>query len=262
MERKDYVVKYVRAFKDNYIWLLLNTDLNQCVAIDPGDPYPLLDFLDENHVELESIWITHHHSDHTGGIDILKNTFCIPVYGPKNELIYGVDIKLDENDILRPSFTNTNFKILNIPGHTKGHIAIYSSMDLFCGDTLFSAGCGRLFEGTAEQMYRSLQKIASLPDETFVFCAHEYTLNNLIFAKIVEPSNREIPIAIEEIKNKTGRNEPSLPTTIDKEKKINPFLRCHIKEIKINVETHFNKKLKNEIDVFHHLRMRKDNFKV
>lgn len=260
MKKKDYVVKQLKIFKDNYIWLILNTQLNKCVAIDPGDPFPLINFLNNNNVELESIWITHHHSDHTGGIDVLKNQFSIPVYGSKNELIPGVDIKVDETDFLKPSFTNTTFKILNIPGHTKGHIAYYSSMDLFCGDTLFSAGCGRLFEGTAEQLYVSLQKISSLPDETLVFCAHEYTLNNLIFAKTVEPSNREIPTVIEKVKEQISRNEPSLPTTISKEKKINPFLRCHIREIAMNVESHFNKKLENEIDVFRHLRLWKDNF--
>lgn len=262
MGNVDYHVKYVKAFKDNYIWLILNNESTRCIAIDPGESSGLINFLSDNNISLESVWITHHHSDHCGGIQTLKDTFNIKIYGPKNENIPGVDIKVGENDCLQPSFTKTTFRVMEIPGHTRGHIAYYSSRDLFCGDTLFSAGCGRLFEGTAEQLHFSLNKICQLPENTLIFCAHEYTLNNLLFSKTVDPNNAYISETIEAVKNLISEHKPSLPTTLAHEKRINPFLRCDVKDIILNVEKHFNFTLNNEVDVFRYLRLWKDSFKA
>ena len=253
-------IQYIPIFKDNYIWLIVNNQEGKVIAIDPGDAKPLLQFLKTHQLKLEAVLITHHHFDHTNGIEALKNAFDINIYGPKNEDIRGLTHAVDESDKLLFSCLNTPFTILNIPGHTLHHIAYLLPNMIFCGDTLFSAGCGRIFEGTAEQMYHSLQTIAALPDPTNVYCTHEYTLQNLKFAELVEPNNANIQTALTRAIKAHEAKVPTLPTQIREEKKINPFLRCHQEAIKKSVEDHTGLKLDSELDVFKYLREWKNLF--
>ena len=177
----------VKAFKDNYVWTLRNA--THAAVVDPGEARPVLDYLQREKLVLAAILATHHHPDHVGGIAELRRSFAVPVYGPKNEPIPTLTQPVAEGDRVAIPELGVNFSVLDIPGHTRAHIAYYGAGALFCGDTLFACGCGRLFEGTAEQMYASLAKLAALPDETKVYCGHEYTLANIGFAKAVEPGN-------------------------------------------------------------------------
>ena len=250
----------IPIFKDNYIWLIINPIKKKVIAIDPGDSEPLQAYLQSNQLDLEAILITHHHWDHTQGIGVLKQKYNAVVYGPKNKQIDGLTHMVEEGDIIHiPSF-ETSFTILNIPGHTLDHIAFILPGLLFCGDTLFSAGCGRLFEGTPQQMYHSLQKLASLPDETKVFCTHEYTLQNLKFAQIVEPNNKRIQNKLSHVMALRQGNNSTLPSVIKEEKEVNPFLRCHVKEVVESVEKWAGVKLEDPIQIFKYLREWKDGF--
>ena len=206
----------LKAFTDNYIWALVSKE--SVYVVDPGDANPVLEFLDENNFTLEGILITHHHFDHTGGIKTLTNKYDIPVYGPINNRIEGITHELKENDSI--SVFNEEFKIFEVPGHTLDHIAYYSESSqklLFCGDTLFSGGCGRLFEGTPAQMHDSLQKLKSLSSETLVYCTHEYTESNLNFAVVVNNENEFLKDYYSEVKAKRKKDEITLPSSIKKE---------------------------------------------
>jgi hydroxyacylglutathione hydrolase len=248
----------VPALKDNYIWTLVNAK-NKAIIVDPGESSPILHFLHNKNLTLLAIFITHHHWDHTNGVADILQQFHVPVYGPANETVLHLTHPLREHDkVSLEGFPA--FNILDIPGHTAGHIAYYSSDNLFCGDTLFAVGCGRLFEGTPEQMFASLQKMAALPDETKVYCAHEYTLNNLRFASLVEPDNADISERIQHTVELQSKNNCSLPSTIKEEKKTNPFLRCGVKEVIASVENHWGKKFDRTVDVFAALRKWKDKF--
>lgn len=215
----------IPAFSDNYIWLL--ADSGKAWLVDPGEAAPAQSALQKHDLQLAGILVTHHHGDHVGGITELLQKFSVPVYGPShspaNKLITHT---LEPNDVI--SIGSCQFLILDTPGHTLDHIAYYSAKEkiLFCGDTLFSAGCGRVFEGTYEQMYASLQKLAALHDDTQVCCAHEYTLSNLRFAEATEPDNQDIKNHISHCEWLRKQGKPTLPSTLAFEKKINPFLRC------------------------------------
>ena len=249
----------VPTLKDNYVWVIINTNQHEALVVDPGDAKPVITFLKQRHLTPAGILITHHHWDHTNGIAELKNHVAIPVYGSQKEHVPTITVSVQEPDTVRlPGFPT--FHIMAIPGHTLGHIAYYAQGMLFCGDTLFSAGCGRLFEGTPLQMYTTLQKIASLPGETNIYCAHEYTLNNLRFAAVVEPTNRVITEQAQQIAELRKETLPSLPSRLAIEKEINPFLRCDIPEVIANVEKYAGKKLSTSLDVFTWLRKWKDNF--
>jgi hydroxyacylglutathione hydrolase len=253
------VIQAIPAFKDNYIWMLINLVNQQAIVIDPGDATPVLKELKKQRLALAAILITHHHFDHCNGIEALLEKYTVPVYGPANEFIKGVSQPLNES-VEITIWNNIVFKILDIPGHTAGHIAYYTEGALFCGDTLFSAGCGKLFEGTPEQMVASLQKIANLPDETKIYCAHEYTLNNLRFAQTVEPANEAIQDYYPIIYQLRQQGKPSLPSILAQEKLINPFLRCALSTVINAVENYANKKLINITDIFTYLRLWKNNF--
>jgi hydroxyacylglutathione hydrolase len=216
----------VPAFNDNYLWLIHNG--RHAVAVDPGDAQPILDALQEQQVSLSAILLTHHHGDHVGGVGQLLKQFDVPVFGPRNDRIGSVTVPLSEGDSVALPELGLNFSVLDVPGHTLGHIAYFSADQqwLFCGDTLFAGGCGRLFEGTPAQMLASLNKLAALPDETKVYCAHEYTLSNLKFAKEVEPDNEKLLTRIYEEQAKREQGLPTVPSTIGLEKLTNPFLRC------------------------------------
>lgn len=250
------------AFKDNYIWIIHNTDY--AVAIDPGDADPVLEYLESNQLQLTAILITHHHGDHTGGNRKLLNLFDVPVYGPKKEAISTVTHPLHEEDSIYLTDLSLKFDIIDIPGHTRGHIAYFGSFQgknrLFCGDTLFACGCGRIFEGTPQQMFLSLQKLAKLPGDTLVYCTHEYTLSNIKFACTVEPNNAELQKQAHRAKQLRHENKPTLPTSIAMEKACNPFLRCHQQEIIQSVRRYTTTKLSEPLEVFTALREWKNNF--
>jgi hydroxyacylglutathione hydrolase len=251
-------IEPVKAFNNNYIWLI--TTYEGSVVIDPGESKDLINFIDKNRYKLEAIFITHHHFDHTGGIDDLWARGGIDVYGPNNN-IDSINKRLKEGDKL--SIIGLEFEILEVPGHTLDHIAYYCENNgsplLFCGDTLFSAGCGRVFEGTFEQMYHSIQKLKNLPKNTQIYCGHEYTINNLEFAKTVEPFNKDIISSYNNALNLQNNDIPTLPTLLSTELKINPFLRSDIKEVQANIMDKF-KTNKVEEDIFTAIRQWKDIF--
>ena len=214
------------AFADNYIWML--HDGARAVVVDPGDAAPVVDALERLQLQLAGILVTHHHGDHTGGVDALRSRLQGPVYGPAHERIPAPYSALEEGDAVQ--LLGLNFQVLDVPGHTAGHIAYVedkvASPLLFCGDTLFSAGCGRLFEGTPAQMHQSLRKLAALPDSTQVCCTHEYTLSNLRFAAAVEPKSVAIQQHQLQCGNLRSQGLPTLPSSMGLERQINPFLRC------------------------------------
>ena len=215
----------VPAFDDNYLWLI--HDGRHAAVVDPGDAEPILAALAEHGLSLVAILLTHHHADHIGGVPRLLQHAKVPVFGPARENIGTVTRPLVEGDSVTVPELDLTLTVLDVPGHTRGHIA-YVATDrqwLFCGDTLFAGGCGRLFEGTPEQMCASLAKLAALPGSTKVYCAHEYTLANLRFAMAVEPGNTALVERVAREQAKRARNEPTVPTTIALEQATNPFLR-------------------------------------
>ncbi len=214
------------AFTDNYIWML--HDGRQAMVVDPGDSTPVLQALQQTGVQLQAILVTHHHADHVGGVDALRNATGAAVYGPARENIPGPLQRLSHGDTVQTM--GLRFEVIDVPGHTAGHIAYYCpDIDgeplLFCGDTLFSAGCGRLFEGTPAQMLHSLDQLAALPGNTRVCCTHEYTLSNLKFARAVEPDNAALLHHSAQCEALRAGNHPTLPSRLDLERAINPFLR-------------------------------------
>jgi len=259
------LVTAIKAFNDNYIWALANKSNDNIALVDPGDAEVCIEYLQKNHLKLSAILITHHHRDHVGGIKVLldyakEHSWTVTVYGPRNENIAHLDVELKENDTVNLAMVDWQFKVFDLPGHTKGHIAYYNDETLFCGDTLFSAGCGRLFEGTPKQMHQSLSKLASLPSNTLVYCAHEYTQANLSFALIVEPSNTELHDYAEKVSLMRQNNESTIPSNIGLERQINPFMRCHEKTIKLAAQQ-YNKSIQNsDVEVFATIRSWKDNF--
>jgi hydroxyacylglutathione hydrolase len=217
----------VPAFKDNYLWLV--HDGVNAAAVDPGDAGPILAALAAHHLTLTAILLTHHHADHIGGVPALLRHAPVPVFGPRADGIDAVTVPLAEGDRVAVPGLDLALRVLDVPGHTRGHIAYVRETPgphwLFCGDTLFGAGCGRLFEGTPAQMSASLDKLALLPDDTAVFCAHEYTLANLRFAHAAEPANARIEARIEADGERRANGVPTIPSTIGAEKATNPFLR-------------------------------------
>ncbi|MFA7292707.1 MAG: hydroxyacylglutathione hydrolase [Rhodocyclaceae bacterium] len=217
-------VKAIPAFRDNYIWLLRHGRM--AVVVDPGDAAPVAQTLAEEGLDLAAILVTHHHADHQGGIAALAERHRPAVYGPGAESITGLTHPLLGGGTLELPGLQVSARVLAVPGHTHGHLAYLIGHRLFCGDTLFGAGCGRLFEGTPEQMAASLQQLAALPDTTEIYCAHEYTEMNLRFALAVEPDNPAVQQRVAEAAATRSRGEPTLPSTLALEKATNPFLRC------------------------------------
>jgi hydroxyacylglutathione hydrolase len=217
----------VPAFKDNYLWII--HDGVHAAVVDPGDGQPILDALRAHGLSLTAILLTHHHADHIGGVPQLLAEYSVPIYGPRNDNIAAVTHPLGEGDRVQVPGLALELSVLDVPGHTLGHISYVRETPgahwLFCGDTLFGAGCGRLFEGTPEQMAASLAKLAALPGDTLVYCAHEYTLSNLRFAEAVEPGNRALQMRLEADSKARGTNLPTIPSNIAIELATNPFLR-------------------------------------
>jgi hydroxyacylglutathione hydrolase len=247
------------AFTDNYIWLLQDSRSRRCAVVDPGDAAPVLDWLERNPGwELSDILITHHHHDHVGGVEQLKNVTGAKVYGPANENIPARDVALHDND--RITALGWDFDVYAVPGHTLGHIAFYHQGVLFCGDTLFAAGCGRLFEGTPEQMHTSLERLAALPADTSVYCTHEYTQSNLKFAQAVEPHNADIAERVENVRQLRARGEITLPSNLALEKRTNPFLRTAETSVKQKADERNGLDNLSQSAVFAALRAWKDKF--
>ncbi|SER55072.1 hydroxyacylglutathione hydrolase [Pseudomonas sp. NFACC02] len=251
------------AFTDNYIWLLQDNASKRCAVVDPGDATPVLAWLDDNPGwQLSDILVTHHHADHTGGVAELKNVTGATVYGPANENIPARDIALSDND--RITVLGLGFDVHAVPGHTLGHIAFYhadlQTPLLFCGDTLFAAGCGRLFEGTPDQMHHSLSRLAALPESTRVYCTHEYTLSNLRFAVAVEPENPDVTGRFEQVSQWREENRISLPSTLALEHKTNPFLRVSQPAVKQKADERTGTDNTSPAAVFAALRAWKDTF--
>ena len=242
----------VKAFKDNYVWTLRSQ--THAAVVDPGEAGPVLDYLAREKLALAAILATHHHPDHVGGIkDIVGSGMVargIPVFGPKNEPIATLTQPVSEGDTVTIPELGASFSVLDIPGHTRAHIAYYGAGALFCGDTLFACGCGRLFEGTAEQMYASLAKLRALPDDTKVYCGHEYTLANIGFARGVEPQNAAL--AVRENRDRRLREQglPTVPSTMRDEKATNPFLRCTEPAVVESVNKYLGTRVSDPVRVF------------
>ena len=261
----------IPAFADNYIWAMVTG--HNCVVVDPGDAAPVLKFINEHKLTLNAILVTHHHADHVGGVDELTARWRVPVYGPAAENIACVTRALREGDsVALPDFVSEPFRVIEVPGHTRGHIAYVSGDILFCGDTLFAAGCGRLFEGTAAQLHDSLTRLAALPEKTRVFCTHEYTLSNLRFAMAVDAENVALNERVFVEQERRARNEPTLPSSIALERATNPFLRCATTGVRDSAQryahTHANLQdaslltAFNEVNVFAALRQWKNEFRA
>jgi hydroxyacylglutathione hydrolase len=250
----------VPAFNDNYLWLI--HDGQHAAVVDPGDAAPILAALKANHLTLTAILTTHHHADHVGGVSTLLQSFDVPVYGPARDRIASVSVPLKENDVVTLDDLGLRLRVIDVPGHTLGHIAYYAEGTgwLFCGDTLFAGGCGRLFEGTPAQMLSSLDKLAALPDDTKVYCAHEYTVSNLRFALAAEPDNTAVSKRLHDEQDKRERHIPTVPSSIGLEKKTNPFLRIRESAVVRNLQLQNKLQGSDAVAAFAALREWKNNF--
>ncbi|MGP4123917.1 MAG: hydroxyacylglutathione hydrolase [Sodalis sp. (in: enterobacteria)] len=245
----------IPALRDNYIWLLYNND-GQCLVVDPGEAASVLQVLANRNLTPVAILLTHHHHDHVGGIAELLRHFPVLVYGPEETRPKGATCIVNEGETL--TMLGHTFRVMALPGHTLGHIGFYSAPWLFSGDTIFSGGCGRLFEGTSKQMYDSLQKVNQLPPDTAICASHEYTLSNLDFAADLMPQDSVIIGCQREIRGLRLKNQPSLPTTLHLERQINLFLRCH--DIDLQNKLNVHPVLGEEWCVFRALREKKNHF--
>ena len=248
----------LKAFKDNYIWTL--RDGKHAAVVDPGEARPVQDYLAREGLQLAAILATHHHADHVGGVAELLALRAVPVYGPKREPIPTLTHPVGEGDTVTVPELGVSFSVLDIPGHTRAHIAYYGLGSLFCGDTLFACGCGKVFEGTPEQMVASLAKLAALPDATKLYCGHEYTLANIQFARAVEPANAALAEREQRVRQLRDTGKPSLPSTLGEERKTNPFLRCAEGPVIESANKYLGGRIGDPVRVFAAIREWKNRF--
>ncbi|MDE2305729.1 MAG: hydroxyacylglutathione hydrolase [Gammaproteobacteria bacterium] len=253
----------VEAFSDNYIWLIEPRDApGRVLVVDPGDAAPVLDALTAGHLQLAGILLTHHHPDHIGGVArLLEVAGAVPVAGPDDGRIPYLTQRVSDGTQVGFPELGLVFETWSLPGHTLSHVGYLGYGALFCGDTLFSAGCGRLFEGSAQQMNDSLHRIAALPPDTAVYAAHEYTSANLAFALAVEPANEELRRYRTAVATRRAANQPTLPSSIAVERDVNPFLRCERPTVRGAAERHAGRTLADPGEVFAVLRSWKDGFR-
>jgi len=244
----------IPAFEDNYIWLLHNT--RDAIVIDPGDALPVLQHLKANALHLSAILITHYHADHINGVAQLLQQFSAPIYAPQYEQYPFDHIAVADGDQVTLNELELTFNVMWLPGHTLGHIAYINELHLFCGDVLFSAGCGRLFEGTPRQMLDSLNRLKKLRPDTLVYCTHEYTAKNIDFALTLEPDNLDLHKRKIEVARLRRHNKASLPTSIGLELKTNPFLRCNQHTIIKNAKVEKD----DELSVFSKIRTLRNHY--
>lgn len=250
----------VPVFADNYVWILQREGSNKVAVVDPGDGEPVISALSRRELELTAVFITHHHQDHVGGLPELIRCFHPPVYGSQSESVPGVDHPVAGGDRVSLPDLEIELKIADLPGHTAGHIGYFGAGVAFVGDTLFAGGCGRVFEGTMAQMRESLTRLAELPPETMVYCAHEYTAANLRFAFQVEPENDALARRIEAVEIARRASQPTVPSSIGYELETNPFLRCGEDSVLSAVESHTGRTLRSPLEVFSALRLWKDGW--
>jgi len=258
----------VPAFDDNYLWLVLSPDHRRAAVVDPGDAQAIETALASRGLTLDAILLTHHHRDHAGGVLALKARWSCPVYGPQGERIEGVDHPLDEGDRVSLAPLDLQLRVIAVPGHTRGHIAYFAEQlddgdppALFCGDTLFAGGCGRLFEGTPAQMLDSLSRLSALPDATRVYCAHEYTLANLRFAAAVDPENAALQARLAQAQARRARGEPTVPGEMAAERATNPFLRTHLPALRAAAARHLGRAPADASECFGAIRDWKNQFR-
>jgi hydroxyacylglutathione hydrolase len=249
----------VPAFADNYIWML--SEGRNAVAVDPGDAAPVEEFLARHGFILTAVLATHHHADHVGGLPRLAAKWKCPTFGPAREVAAALDRRLADGEDFEVPGLGISLATIDIPGHTAGHIALFGAGALFCGDTLFACGCGRLFEGSPAQMHDSLGKLARLPADTRVYCGHEYTLANIAFAEAVEPANGALTARKAREAAKRARGEPTLPSTVGEELATNPFLRCAEPAVAAAAQRQAGRPLHGEAEVFAALREWKNGFR-
>ena len=246
------------AFQDNYIWTL--RDGPYAAVVDPGEAAPVMAYLAREGLRLVAILATHHHPDHVGGIAELVAAHEVPVFGPKGEPIPALTHPLGQGDRVEIAELAAAFTVLDIPGHTRAHVAYYGLGSLFCGDTLFACGCGRVFEGTPAQMLDSLSKLAALPDETKVYCGHEYTLANIKFARAVDPGNAALAAREDRAKALRAAGRPTLPSTLGEERATNPFLRCAEPVVVESANKYLGARIGDPVSVFAAIREWKNRF--
>ena len=249
------------AFTDNYVWLLRTPDSDGVVIVDPGEAMPVLRMLEERGLTVAAILLTHHHGDHVEGVNEILRKYPAPVFGPAWENIAMVNHPVRGGDRVPLSVLGLELDVVDVPGHTAGHIAYLGPGFALVGDTLFAGGCGRIFEGTPEQMHSSLLRLAALPPDTAIYCAHEYTAANLRFAVDVEPDNSATELRLAKVRTLRGAGRPTVPSTLNEELETNPFLRCHEPSVVAAAEARVGRPLRGASDVFAVVRRWKDGWR-
>jgi len=249
------------ALSDNYIWLLADAN-GHALVVDPGEAEPAEAALARDGLQLKAILLTHHHADHVAGAESLRARHAAVVYGPDDDRVRTIDVRVGEGDVVELDAPRVRFRVWAVPGHTRTHIAFVGEGLLFCGDTLFSLGCGRLFEGTPQQMLQSLDRLSTLPGSTQVCCGHEYTVSNAAFARSIEPDNAALAQRTERARQATQAGHSSLPSRLDEERAANPFLRIDAAGVKQWVGMHAPHAANNRVERFAALRAAKDGFRA